>query len=208
LPWRRSAVSPFHLLLAEVLLVQTKAEDVARVWPKLAKTCRSPEALAATRKQTLVGLLRPLGLQNQRAASLKRICNTIIADFGGKLPSTLKGLLLVPHVGLYTAAAVACFKFGERVPIVDANVMRVLGRIVGKSVVKDLRRSKEVWTWAWALLPRKNCSQHNYGILDFASLVCTPQKPHCERCPLCNDCSFGQQQLVATRVSCEKGGLG
>src|SRR5713226_6133853 len=132
LPWRKKSVSPFHLLLAEVLLVQTKAEDVARVWPKLIRNHPTPRALAGARRSTLVSLLKPLGLQNQRGASLKRISQALITRFQGRVPKTVSDLLALPHVGLYTATAVACFKFGKRLPIVDANVLRVLGRIMGR----------------------------------------------------------------------------
>src|SRR5579872_4779678 len=71
--WRKKTVSSFHLLLAEVLLVQTKAEDVAVVWPELVRKYPTPTALSGESARSLVKLLRPLGLQNQRAKSLVTI---------------------------------------------------------------------------------------------------------------------------------------
>jgi A/G-specific adenine glycosylase len=188
--WRGRSVSSFHLLLAEVLLVQTKAEDVAVVWPQLVRKYPTPAALSRARSQSLVKLLRPLGLQNQRAKSLITISKSVLRRFGGRLPQSTEELLSVPHIGLYTAAAVQCFAFGERLPIVDANVLRVLGRIHGIKSEGDLRRSEKIWSLAWALLPEKNLSDHNYGILDFASTVCTAKRPRCELCRLRNVCSF------------------
>jgi len=198
-PWRLENVPPFHLLLAEVLLLQTKAEDVARVWPELVRRYPTPDVLAKAKAPMLVKLLRPLGLQNQRARSLKTISKTLVDRFSGHVPKTVEGLLSIPHVGLYTAAAVASFGFGRRVPIVDANVLRVLGRVTGENSGRDLRRSGHTWSLAWAILPEKHCARHNYGILDFASLVCTVQHPRCGLCPLQNKCWYGRQQLSANR---------
>src|SRR6266436_2969098 len=60
-PWRKKKVSSFHLLLAEVLLVQTRAEDVAVVWPQLVHKYPAPDVLSKARSASLVKLLRPLG---------------------------------------------------------------------------------------------------------------------------------------------------
>jgi A/G-specific adenine glycosylase len=195
-PWRAKNVRPFHLLLAEVLLVQTKAEDVARVWPRLIREYPTPFALARARTGHLVRLLRPLGLQNQRAKSLKVISRTLTNDFDGKVPQSLETLLSIPYLGLYTASAIDCFIFGKRVPIVDANVLRVFERITGRKAGRDLRRAGEAWRLAWALLPEKNCAMHNYGILDFSSKICTARNPNCATCSLNSTCSFGRQRAI------------
>jgi A/G-specific adenine glycosylase len=191
--WRKQRVSPFHLLLAEVLLVQTKAEDVAILWPRLVRKYPTPFALSRAKKASLARLLRPLGLQNQRARSLVAIGKTLCQRFGGRVPRTAEELLSVPHIGLYTAAAVASFAFGVRLPIVDANVLRVLGRIHGIETGADLRRSREAWTLAWTILPRKNARLHNYGLLDFAAQICKVRRPRCESCPLNQMCCFGKR---------------
>jgi A/G-specific adenine glycosylase len=197
LPWRRRSIEPFYLLLAEVLLVQTRAEAVARIWPTLVKKYPGPEALARAKTPSLIKLLKPLGLQKQRASSIRNISNTLITRFGGTVPETVCLLLSIPHVGLYTAAAVASFRFGERLPIVDANVLRVLGRITGMQAGKDLRRSPGIWAFAWAILPRKNCRLHNYGLLDFASGTCKARRPLCPFCPLNQVCVYGRQRFTS-----------
>lgn len=197
-PWRSRHVSPFHLLLAEVLLIQTKADDVASVWPRLIRRYPTPSALAKARTRSLVLLLRPLGLQNQRAKSLKAIAREVSCRFGGHVPQSVEALLSIPHLGLYTATAVACFVFDERVPIVDANVLRVFERITGRKKGRDLRRARAAWQLAWALLPLTNCAMHNYGILDFSSKICTAREPNCLECPLNHSCFFGRRHLART----------
>lgn len=188
----REKVSAFHLLLAEVLLVQTKAEDVAVVWPQLVRKYPTPAALSKTKSTSLTRLLRSLGLQNQRAKSLVAIAKFLCLNFGGRIPASTTEMLSIPHVGLYTATAVGCFAFDERLPIVDANILRVLGRIHGIKFGPDLRRARDAWVLAWAILPRTNARLHNYGLLDFAAQICTVKRPNCESCPLNKNCRFGR----------------
>jgi A/G-specific adenine glycosylase len=184
------------LLIAEFLLKQTKADDVANVWPELVRRFPSAKGLEKARKADLLKILRPLGLQNQRAVSLIRLARALLAKFDGQVPADFQSLLALPGVGLYTAAAVCSFKFGKRVPIVDANVLRVFGRITGEAYGSDLRRSERAWELAWAILPSSGCGRHNYGILDFAAKLCT-QTPDCEHCPLRRECLFAISKASA-----------
>lgn len=190
--WRGKHVAPFHLLLAEVLLKQTKAQDVARVWPTLIARFPTPAKLSRARQSALVDILRPLGLQRQRAASLRKLAHALVAKFGGEVPNKMDALLSLPGVGLYAAAAVCCFTFGQRLPIVDANVLRVFGRFTGTKLGTDLRRSDCAWEMAWSLLPRRNYTRHNYGILDFAAKLCGAI-PNCSCCPLKRKCHYALQ---------------
>jgi A/G-specific adenine glycosylase len=109
--------------------------------------------------------------------------------------------LSIPHVGLYTATAVACFAFHERLPIVDANILRVLGRIHGIKFGADLRRAPGAWALAWAILPKSNPELHNYGLLDFAGQVCTFRNPRCGCCPLQRNCCFGRESATKVEAS-------
>jgi A/G-specific adenine glycosylase len=200
-PWRGPGITPFELLAAELLLVQTKAEDVAKVWPVLVARYPYPERLARAQTRSLTNLLQPLGLQNQRARALKGVSQAIMDRFGGELPRSIPELLSLPHVGLYVATAVACFSYGQRVPIVDANVLRVFGRITGTDPGRELRRSPQVWEAAWGLLPRKNFALHNYGLLDFAAQVCKIKAPLCSSCPLNTACVYGRTTPKAHAIS-------
>lgn len=192
-PWRPARTRAFHLLIAELLLVQTKAEDVARVWPILVRRFPDPWSLSSARHSALVRLLRPLGLQRQRARALKAVSAALIDFHHGRVPRTVEGLLMLPHVGLYVATAVACFGGGHRVPIVDANVIRVFDRITGTKGTRELRRRFDVWQLAWSALPRVNAKIHNYGLLDFAAQICTSQAPDCAYCALVSRCAFGRE---------------
>lgn len=196
-PWRHKEVSPYQFLVAEVLLKQTKAESVVPIWKKLIHEFPRPSQLAKANLGKLSNLLRPLGLFRQRAKGLKKLARAI-THTGIGVPHTLEELLSLPHVGLYSACALLSFSLGKRVPIVDANVLRVFSRITGENFGIDLRRNKIVWAVAWEILPRREAAQHNYGILDFSALICTAKRPKCTICPLQRDCEYGRQGVMAT----------
>jgi A/G-specific adenine glycosylase len=189
--WRARDTPTFQLLLAEMLLRQTKAVQVEAVWPEIIKRYPTPELLSAADHNELLLLLRPLGFGFQRLDALTSVCRVLVSDYHSSVPSSPEELLALPHVGPYAAAAIACFSFGHRTPIVDANVLRVLGRIAGKDLGKDNRRSPEAWEIAWEILPMRSFADHNYGLLDFAALICVPRRPKCEACPLRTICVWG-----------------
>lgn len=193
-PWRRERLSAFKLLVAELLLVQTDAESVARVWPILIRRYGSPKKIRNAPIATLLKLLRPLGLQKQRARALKAVSTSILTQFRGKVPSKPQDLLSIPYVGLYTAAALSSFKFGARVPIVDANTLRIFRRLTGLEFGHDIRRSNTAWSLAWQILPRTDVALHNYGMLDFAAQICTSRMPKCHVCPLRLQCDFATRR--------------
>jgi len=195
-PWRQKRTSAFALLIAEVLLKQTKATDVVPVWLDLLDRCPTPASLARGRQATLLRILEPLGLQRQRSVALASMAKAIVAEFEGKVPREIDDLLELPYVGLYSACAFACFHHGTRVPIVDANILRVLSRLTGHNFGRDLRRNHEVWALAWGILPMKRYVEHNYGLLDFSALVCTARNPGCTRCVLRPRCVYGQRGLT------------
>jgi len=195
-PWREPGMAPYPLLLAELLLVQTKASDVALIWPKLINRYPTPALLARATVSALSKLLRPLGLQNQRTKALRSLAKYLEQEWAGRIPSNIIDLLSLPHVGLYAAAAVSCFGHGERIPIVDTNVLRVLTRIFGLPIQRELRRSRKAWAIAWALLPKEQIKEHNYALLDFAAQVCTPKSPKCTTCHIKTSCVYGLARPV------------
>ncbi len=190
-PWRSRRTSAYQMLVAEVLLRQTKAPDVVKVWRLLITTYPTPAALSRAGIHALRGLLKPLGLGNQRATALKEISAAVVSEFQGRIPRSLETLLSIPHMGLYAACALLSFKYGMSTPIVDSNILRVFGRITGKDLGKDLRRNQAAWSLAWSILPARRAALHNYGLLDFSALICKPRAPLCGECPLIRSCRYG-----------------
>ena len=189
-PWREEGVSPFGMLLAEVLLKQTRAEMVATVWPALARKYQSPASLESASPEELYHDIACLGFGRQRVTGLRQLSAAITG--AGHIPSEPGDLMEFPHVGVYSAHALACFAFGHRVPVVDLSIVRVLSRLVGIEPPSDIRRAPEVWEIAESLLPDREVREHNYGLLDFAADICKARLPRCDECPLTAICVYAK----------------
>ena len=194
-PWREESTSPFGILVAEILLKQTHAGKVAKVWPSLIARYPSADEMAVADPEELIGIISELGFGNQRTGALIAL-SSAIWQTGQPLPADPKDLMKLPYVGVYTVRAVACFAYGRRFPIVDLSIVRIVSRIVGVPPAKDIRRAPEVWDIAWLLLPWWRFKEHNYGLLDFAAMVCKPRSPSCNECPIATKCAHGRRITV------------
>ena len=189
-PWREVETSPFGVLVAEVLLKQTRAEMVATVWPALVRTYPSAADLESVKPEVLYRHISCLGFGRQRTTALRQLSAALIE--AGGIPSQPADLMKLPHVGIYSAHAVACFAFGRRVPVVDLSIVRVLSRLAGIEPPSDIRRAPGVWEIAWSLLPGKEIKEHNYGLLDFAAGICKARSPRCGECPVASSCAHAR----------------
>ena len=194
-PWREESASPFGILVAEILLKQTYAGKVAKVWPCLLARYPNAGEMALADPDELFRLVSELGFGNQRTSALIALASAI-RQTGEPLPVDPKDLMKFPYVGVYTAHAVACFAYGRRFPIVDLSIVRTISRVVGIQPQKDIRRAAEVWDIAWFLLPWRRFKEHNYGLLDFAAAVCKPRSPSCNECPIAAKCAHGRHATI------------
>ena len=187
-PWRGDDVSPFGILLAEVLLKQTKAEMVATVWPELNREYPTAASLECASPEALHQHISCLGFGQQRVTALCQL--SVAINSAGGLPSEPEDLMKLPHIGIYSAHAIACFAFGHPVPIVDLSIVRVLSRLSGIEPATDIRRAPKVWAIAQTLLPEAEVKEHNYGLLDFAADICKARSPRCDECPIACNCAY------------------
>src|SRR3954471_21891162 len=127
LPWRRPDVSPWAVLVSEVMLQQTPAARVIPAWQEWMQRWPTPADLAAQPAGEAVRAWGRLGYP-RRALRLHAAAAAIVERFGGEVPESRAELLTLPGVGDYTAAAVASFAFGRREVVLDTNVRRVLAR--------------------------------------------------------------------------------
>ena len=189
-PWREEETSPYGVLVAEVLLKQTRAEMVAAVWPGLLKRYACATDLTSADPEEIYRRISCLGFGRQRTTALRQLSAALIET--GGVPSQPVDLMELPHVGIYSAHAVACFAFDRRVPVVDLSIVRVLSRLSGIEPPSDIRRAPEVWEIAWSLLPAREIKEHNYGLLDFAASVCKARSPRCGDCPASSGCAHAR----------------
>jgi A/G-specific adenine glycosylase len=189
-PWREPKTTPFGILIVEILLRQTKAEMVVPVWRDLLHRYPTPQSAADAPHDDLYKLISPLGLGWQRVEAIKSCCLVISREYMEEIPQSVEVLMTLPHLGVYSSHAIACFAFGQRLPVVDINVLRILGRLTGQSFGVDNRRAQAAWETAWRILPDHKVQEHNYGLLDFAAKICTARKPKHEQCGLSDICSW------------------
>jgi A/G-specific adenine glycosylase len=133
--------------------------------------------------------LKYLGLYKQRRVALKLISERIINEHNGAVPLNEAALISLPHIGRYISNAVLCFCQGQKRPIVDSNIARVIVRFHGIDMPKDTRE-KWIWDLANKMLPDKKWIQYNYGIIDIGALFCKTQKPICQKCCLEDLCVY------------------
>lgn len=194
--WRLKGTKPYGILVAEMLLRQTRAEQVEDVWPTLIDRHPKPKDLATANPDELFRHLGPLGLGHQRVQALQDVSAALVKMHRGSVPRSIEALAALPHIGVYAAHATACFAFGQRVALVDVNVLRVLGRLFGETFKPDNRRSPQAWGLAEQIMPTTGpAREHNYGLLDFAALICTSKKPLCRECPLNGQCAWAHEHI-------------
>ena len=189
-PWREETTDAYGILVAEILLKQTQADRVAMIWPSVIRRYRNPGALSGADPSQLSALISDLGFGKQRTVALIRLARAI--DASGQIPHQVDELISLPYVGIYTGHALACFAFGQRVPVVDLSIVRLISRITGSERPSDIRRAPSIWQIAWTLLPAHGIKEHNYGLLDFAATVCKPRAPLCDRCSIASACDYGK----------------
>ena len=189
LPWRASPgeqADPYRVWLSEIMLQQTTVatvksyyEDFLRRWPTV-------EALAAAALDDVLHAWQGLGYY-ARARNLHRCAKTVAAAHGGRFPQTEQGLLELPGIGPYTAAAVAAIAFGETATPVDGNVERVMARLF--AVEEALPAAKPVLReHAARLTPSVRPGDYAQAVMDLGATVCTPRSPACSLCPWRSRC--------------------
>ncbi len=188
LPWR-SDPTPYHVLVSEIMLQQTRVAAVLEHYHRFMERLPDVRALAEVDEDTLLKLWQGLGYYN-RARNLQKAAQVICSDFGGVFPSDYDTLLTLPGVGEYTAGAIASIAFGQPVPAVDGNVMRVLARLTGDDT--DIRSPALRRQYRQALaevIPGDMPGAFNQALMELGALVCLPNgAPLCDRCPAAAFC--------------------
>lgn len=187
-PWRETR-DPYRILVAEIMLQRTRAEQVVPVYEEFIRRFPDIESLAKTEKETVREYFSRLGLL-WRADLVVDLAKELIARFGGVIPPDREKLLSLPGVGDYIADAILSFAYGMDVAVVDSNVCRVLGRVFGLKQHGEARRDRRFRELAQKLVPHGKSREFNWAMIDFASMICIPRKPKCGECPLKSVCAY------------------
>ena len=186
--WRRNR-SPYEILIAEVLLKRTTATAAARVYDDFVGQFPSLSDIEIASPEEIAAALSSLGLQHQRANSLKRLAHWILNNADGEIPSNLTDLLAIPGLGGYSAAAILSFGYNSPIAILDTNVERILTRVF-QDLLPTNTPNSILNELAQQLLPHTQHQRYNYSLLDLGRNVCRYVDPKCPECPVASLCDF------------------
>lgn len=189
LPWRVDA-TPYHVWVSEIMLQQTRIEAVIPHYHAFLQKIPDVTALAEISEEDLLKCWEGLGYYS-RARNLQKAAKQLVAQGRTDLPQTYDELRKLAGIGEYTAGAIASICFGEAVPAVDGNVMRVLARLTADDTdVLSAQGKKRFTALAQSLVPANGAGQFNQAVMELGETVCLPNTmPLCEKCPLSDVCA-------------------
>ena len=202
LPWRKKTSSKkrqYYTLVSEFMLQQTQVVTVIPYFNRFIENIPDLETLASFENQKLIKLWEGLGYYS-RVRNLKKTAQVIIKDFNKRLPDNFLDLKSLPGIGDYTASAISAIAFNKPFIPLDGNVERVLKRYLylkkENQIQKDnLIKSKKV------LGTSSRSSDYAQALMELGALICRPNNPLCEKCPISKNCkSFAKQDFILNKI--------
>jgi A/G-specific adenine glycosylase len=193
LPWRRPGTTAWGILVSEIMLQQTPVARVEPAWLSWLARWPTPAAMAADPDQpaAAIRMWGRLGYP-RRALRLHECAVAVVERHGGTVPADLDALLALPGVGSYTARAVATFAYGQRHPVVDTNVRRLVARAVGGLADSGPATTRRDLDAVEELLPAApaEAARASAAFMELGALVCVARTPRCAACPFVGMCAW------------------
>ncbi len=187
LPWQTDP-TPYRVWVSEVMLQQTQVATVIPYYERFMARFPDVRSLASAPLDEVLHLWTGLGYY-ARARNLHACSQGLVARNGGEFPEELETVMELPGIGRSTAGAILAISRGQRHPILDGNVRRVMARVFGvagdpasKAVVGAL------WTHSDDCTPSHHVAEYTQAIMDLGAMVCTRSRPACTVCPLNERC--------------------
>ena len=188
LPWRKSR-DPYRVWVSEIMLQQTQVATVRDYFQRFVAALPDVHALAGADERQVLRLWEGLGYY-RRARQLHAAAKKVVTERGGRFPQTAEALQDLPGIGRYTAGAIASIAFDQRAPILEANTIRLLSRLIAyHDDPLKAAGQRVLWQTAAEILPQKDVARFNQALMELGSLVCTPAEPRCDECPLRSVCA-------------------
>ncbi len=196
LPWR-GTLDPYRVWVSEIMLQQTQVATVEAYFRRFVARLPSIASLAAAPEDTVLRLWEGLGYY-RRARQMHRAARIIVAEHDGEFPRDAAAVRRLPGIGRYTAGAILSIAFDQAEPILEANTVRLLARLLGyRGDPRSALGQGLLWQAAEALLPRRGAGQLNQALMELGSQVCRPRNPDCPSCPVAALCPTGPAGLHA-----------
>lgn len=193
LPWRRDN-DPYRIWISEIMLQQTQVDTVISYYNRFMDRFHDINILASATDDEVFKLWEGLGYYS-RAANLIKCAKIIVSEFDGLFPTDYTTLISLPGIGPYTAGAIMSIAYNEKIPAVDGNVMRVISRHF--LIVDDISlvKSKNVFENKVLKLIPEDASSFNQALMELGALICIPQNPKCEICPVVETCEAYKKNI-------------
>ena len=187
LPWQRRP-TPYRVWVSEIMLQQTQVATVIAYYRRFMRRFPTLTSLSRAPLDEVLYLWTGLGYY-ARARNLHRAAQLLTAEHGGRFPTDFAAVSALPGVGRSTAGAILALSQGQRHPILDGNVKRVLTR---HDAVAGWPGDKTVESRLWALAelytPTREVAAYTQAIMDLGATLCTRRRPRCAECPVVADC--------------------
>lgn len=193
-PWRNTH-DPYKIIIAEIMLHRTNADQVKTVYEKFLKNFPDFESIVRAGSENIRTEMQSLGLF-WRSDLLYRLAEDVMEKYDGTLPLEKKKLMELPGVGHYIASAILCFGYDRPEPLLDTNTVRVIGRIFGIKITDSSRRSKKFYKIMQDIVLCEEPRRLSLSMIDFAALVCTYKDPEHDICPVGNFCCFYKNEAL------------
>jgi A/G-specific adenine glycosylase len=179
--------------VAEVMLQQTQVATVLPYYRRWMERFSSVQSLAKASLDDVLKSWEGLGYYS-RARNLHAAAGVVVSQYNGQMPQTVEGLMELQGIGRYTAGAIASIAYGQAVPALDGNGIRILSRLF--DIADDISKSatkRKMWTLAEDLLSLDRPGDFNQALMELGQTLCLPTSPQCRLCPLASFCLAKQR---------------
>jgi len=201
LPWR-GIRDPYKTWISEIMLQQTTVSAVIPRFERWVRVFPTIWSLADAPIRKVLAEWQGLGYYN-RARNLHRAAQIMRDQYYGRVPDEKEILLKLPGLGLYTAGAVLSIAYRKRYSVIDANVRRVMMRILALRGRADGTQDRKVSAFLETVMPKRSAGNFNQALMELGALVCHRRKPLCLQCPLrimCKAYQKGIQETIPLKV--------
>ncbi len=187
MPWRNNR-TPYRIWISELMLQQTRVDQVIPYFNRFMKRFPSLKSLAAASQEEVLKQWEGLGYYS-RARNLHKAAKIIATDHKGRFPKTAEEMIKLPGIGSYTVAAIGSLAFNLNLAVLDGNVIRVLSRLFAYNTdTRSTVAKKELQQLADDLLIKGDAGNFNEAMMELGATICLPKNPQCEVCPMIPAC--------------------
>lgn len=187
LPWRGTR-DLYRIWVSEIMLQQTQVATVVGYYQRFVSQFPDVRSLAAAEEHDVLRLWEGLGYY-RRARQLHAAARQVVELHGGEFPESFAEVLALPGIGRYTAGAILSIGRDARLPILEANTIRVLSRLTAfRGDTASQHGQKFLWQRAEDFLPEADIGNFNQGLMELGATICMPRSPACLLCPLASYC--------------------